>query len=259
LQLGQQQQYQSFPQQYNQQEQQPQYQTQQLQYPPQNSIPSQQPNQFQVPTQSQKQNDYYQESSIPYQPPPVRPGPKIQDIPSNQNLQSQRKTAMTTRPGWGDINGSTQNKPIYDIQKWKILIGTLQENLKLINYVYSRPRRTFKSINELGVFFRNSPAQSDIEMAWVIYVWISQNIDYDVNSFRSGLYNDIDLEPEGVVETGKTISWGYAKLFEQLCNANELECISISGFAKGLSYRQNHAFIDPNILKFLKDLFFPPF
>jgi hypothetical protein len=246
LQLGQQQQYQSFPQQYNQQEQQPQYQTQQLQYPPQNSIPSQQPNQFQVPTQSQKQNDYYQESSIPYQPPPVRPGPKIQDIPSNQNLQSQRKTAMTTRPGWGDINGSTQNKPIYDIQKWKILIGTLQENLKLINYVYSRPRRTFKSINELGVFFRNSPAQSDIEMAWVIYVWISQNIDYDVNSFRSGLYNDIDLEPEGVVETGKTISWGYAKLFEQLCNANELECISISGFAKGLSYRQNHAFIDPN-------------
>jgi hypothetical protein len=122
LQPGQQQQYQPFPQQYNQQEQQPQYQTQQLQYPPQNSIPSQQPNQFQVPTQSQKQNDYYQESSIPYQPPPVRPGPKIQDIPSNQNLQSQRKTAMTTRPGWGDINGSTQNKPIYDIQKWKILI-----------------------------------------------------------------------------------------------------------------------------------------
>ena len=244
LQPGQQQ----YNQQYNQQQQiQPQYQTQQLQYPlPQNSIPSQQPNQFQIPPQNQKQNDYYQQPLDPRQQPPARPGPQIQNVPSNPNLQTQRKTAMTTRPGWGDINGPTQNKPIYDLQKWKILITTLQENLKLINYVYSRPRRTFKSINELGVFFRNSPAQSDIEMAWVIYVWISQNIDYDVNSFRTGLYNDIDLEPEGVLETGKTISWGYAKLFEQLCNANELECISISGFAKGLSYRQNHAFIDPN-------------
>ena len=250
-----QQQYQQYPQQQQQQQQPPPPQQQQQQYNPQNFYYQQQPDNslpqsqrnFQTTAQIQKQNGLYQDPSVPPQlPQPVRPLPQKQTVQANENLQLQRKTAMISKPGWGDINDTSLNKPVYDIQKWKALIAALQENLKLINYVYSRPRRSFKSINELGVFFRNSPAQSEIEIAWVIYVWISQNIDYDVNSFRTGLYNDMDLEPEGVLETGRTISWGYAKLFEQLCRMNDLECISISGFAKGLSYRQNHAFIDPN-------------
>ena len=188
---------------------------------------------------------FQNELTDPRQQQPIRPAP-VKPEPINQVLQNQRKTAMQRSPIWGELNESATRKPAYDVQKWRALITRLQENLKLINYVYSRPRRTFKSINELGVFFRNSPAESEIELAWIIYVWISQNIDYDVDSFRTGIFNDIDLEPEGVLEYGKTISWGYAKLFEALCKANELECISISGFAKGLSYRQNHAFIDPN-------------
>lgn len=234
---------------YNQ-PQQPYQQPQQQQIQPQPQVnynDYKQPQAYQsnpIPQQQQPRTTFVDQQTNGYQP-PQRQLPQ-QQAQRNDNLQALRNNAANKHNiGWGDMTESSR-KPVYDVNKWKNLINNLQENLQLKNYAYSRPRRTFKSLNELGVFIKDSPAQTDLEIAWLVYFWISQNIDFDVNGFRTGFYNDLDLEPEGVIDSGKAISWGYARLYEELCKFAGLECISISGYAKGLTYRQNQAFIDPN-------------
>ena len=78
-------------------------------------------------------------------------------------------------------------------------------------------------------------AKNDIEKAWCLFHWIGHNIEYDVEGYFSG--NLGDNSPEAVWKRRKSVCEGYAGLFKNLSDLLGLECVSISGYAKGYSYK----------------------
>ncbi|MFK7925384.1 MAG: transglutaminase domain-containing protein [Bacteroidia bacterium] len=68
------------------------------------------------------------------------------------------------------------------------------------------------------------------QKAEILYYWIAQNINYDVESAISGSYltstQDILLSKAGVCED-------YAKLYQQMAAFAGLECYFVQGYAKG--------------------------
>ncbi len=87
------------------------------------------------------------------------------------------------------------------------------------------------------------------EKARAIFVWISKNICYDVQSFE----NRADLEPElqqkqalptEVLRRKKCVCAGYANLFKALCDASGVEALTATGKTKdsqGRVSRGSHA------------------
>ena len=72
------------------------------------------------------------------------------------------------------------------------------------------------------------------EITRAIYVWLTDNIAYDVKSFFSGRYPD--SSPGEVFRTGRSICQGYSELFERLATDRGLQAKTVSGYGKGYGY-----------------------
>ncbi|CAF1027100.1 unnamed protein product [Didymodactylos carnosus] len=83
-----------------------------------------------------------------------------------------------------------------------------------------------------------------IDQTWIIFYWISQNIEYDVDSFFR--HSIPSQNSKAVFHSKKSVCEGYATLFKTLCDSIQLQCVKISGYAKGYSYRQGGSFSDTN-------------
>ena len=83
-------------------------------------------------------------------------------------------------------------------------------------------------------------ASSEIMKARAIFRWITENIDYDTEGFFSGRYSS--CAPSDVLATRKSISSGYARLFKQMCDVVDVECVLINGWAKGYEYKPGESF-----------------
>ena len=94
-----------------------------------------------------------------------------------------------------------------------------------------------KSIEKLA------PKENQIDRAWIIFYWISQNIRYDTDAFfnnRIGSQNGQD-----VFQSGKAVCEGYSSLYADLCNRTGIPCEKVSGYSKGFGF-------DPRQTKFDK-------
>ena len=90
---------------------------------------------------------------------------------------------------------------------------------------------------------------TETEKARSFYVWIADNIRYDVKALEN--MKDMDPEdhirkqsPEKVLRTKKAVCEGYSKLFSALCEAAGMESIMVTGHsksAKGIVRRSFHA------------------
>jgi transglutaminase/protease-like cytokinesis protein 3 len=133
-----------------------------------------------------------------------------------------------------------------EIQDWKNLIQSLQKNENLKNYALSTQRTTFKSVDDLIHHLSLYECENTIEKAWLIYLWITDNIEYNIEGYLSGNYGNNDAE--SVLQTGLGVCKGYAGLFERLCQGLGITCKQISGYSKAFSYKignkltkENHA------------------
>jgi hypothetical protein len=78
-----------------------------------------------------------------------------------------------------------------------------------------------------------------------IYFWITSNISYDFR-FKNRVESDTTLtqEPYNVVKTKKAICIGYAKLFKELCQLNNITAYIVEGIVKnghGILEIEGHA------------------
>jgi hypothetical protein len=86
---------------------------------------------------------------------------------------------------------------------------------------------------------------TDWEKAWVIFRWISENIDYDVAAYNAGRFYDTACSVS--LKRGKAVCGGYARLLEEMYEAVGIPCFTISGYARGAGFtpgestRSNHA------------------
>lgn len=114
-------------------------------------------------------------------------------------------------------------------------------NDHLRNYVLSKDRSCFNSFSELEAFIGRSPVTNDIEKVWTLFLWITHNIDYDMEIYRSGARSNQDAN--SVFRTGKSVCAGYSNLFHHLAEkVFRLKCITISGYAKGYGYKIGEKF-----------------
>ena len=93
-----------------------------------------------------------------------------------------------------------------------------------------------KSLHEVvDLIHRLSAGKSVIDRAWIVFYWVSQNIEYDVEAYFSGR---IPCQTsENVFKNRKGVCDAFGTIFETLCTGVQIECKKISGYAKGYSFQ----------------------
>ncbi|NWI91831.1 KY peptidase, partial [Pitta sordida] len=83
-------------------------------------------------------------------------------------------------------------------------------------------------------------ARTDLEKVRAIWMWICHHIEYDIVGYHNKSQRVI--QPEDVLQMGKSVCEGYAKLFEQMCSVAGIQCQRLSGHAKGYGYKTGQTF-----------------
>ncbi|XP_070609286.1 kyphoscoliosis peptidase [Erythrolamprus reginae] len=83
-------------------------------------------------------------------------------------------------------------------------------------------------------------AHTDLEKVRAIWIWICHHIEYDVVGFFDK--GNASCNPLDVLQTGKSICEGYSRLFEQMCRIAGVQCVKLSGYSKGYSYKTGQTF-----------------
>ena len=93
---------------------------------------------------------------------------------------------------------------------------------------------------------RYSFSLTDAESAYMVYKWLSQNIEYDCFTYEHD-HDSIDYTEQGTYNKGKGVCAGYSKIFRTMCNRLGLEAYYVSGFTKSsivkgqIPTKTNHA------------------
>ena len=130
----------------------------------------------------------------------------------------------------------------YIIIEWKNLIKELKSKSTLNSYVLNS-NKSLTSLSKLNNFLKSAPANSDIERLWVIFLWLTHKIEFDVVKV-SETKNEKSVDQ--LLRRGKMNGLGYCKIFKKLCELNNIECILIYGYAKGFGYKVLRKFVNTN-------------
>ena len=97
------------------------------------------------------------------------------------------------------------------------------------SYVRSCPTSIARDPDQL-VSYLEKMADTDLEKARAIYVWLAENISYDAKSINKNKYGDNTAL--GVLKSRKSVCQGYAKLFELLGKKMGLNIHFVGGHSK---------------------------
>ena len=95
------------------------------------------------------------------------------------------------------------------------------------------PRKETTLEKLIKYFKKKSKKLSEAEKAWLIYKWITINIDYDFAGVNNKNY---DVSEEATFNRGKSICAGYANLFKKIGENLDLIVEMIGGYSKGFNY-----------------------
>jgi transglutaminase/protease-like cytokinesis protein 3 len=79
-----------------------------------------------------------------------------------------------------------------------------------------------------------SKDQSLIACQWIIFYWITCNIEYDTVSYFSKNYSN--QSPASVLQSKKGVCAGYANIYQYLCDQLNISCEKINGYSKGYGF-----------------------
>lgn len=99
----------------------------------------------------------------------------------------------------------------------------------------SVPESEEQSVASLSAYFRYK-AENEMELARAIFVWLTDNIAYDAESFFRG--GGSVYQPESVLRSRKAVCEGYARLYEAIAAESGLLVEVVTGYAKGYGHVQ---------------------
>lgn len=133
-----------------------------------------------------------------------------------------------TNNQWQFVSSPTleANKKIYNSQRENI-----SEYEKSTEYIQSDSSEIIQLSNSivLGV-------EDEYKKLLLIHDWIAENIYYDLDSFSSGIYKDVDSL--NVLYSKKAVCEGYANLFAALVRAQGIPCMVRNGYALGIGTKK---------------------
>ena len=83
---------------------------------------------------------------------------------------------------------SQQQQPSYTTseltEEWKSMIAGLIANNEITLHAQAKKREQFQSLREVGDYLAEcQAAATELERAWLVFLWITDNISYDVEDF----------------------------------------------------------------------------
>jgi len=104
---------------------------------------------------------------------------------------------------------------------------------KIDAHARATPAKYSKDVSELAAYLTR-PARNDHEKVRSFYVWLAENIAYDVDLFRSYRPGtSLNMEPVMVLNKRKAVCQGYADLFNALCEEVGIKSVLVPGYSKG--------------------------
>jgi hypothetical protein len=119
------------------------------------------------------------------------------------------------------------------VSQTEIGLGTKNPFAAIDKYALNCPKNVEDSIKSLAAYLQK-PANTDLEKARAIYVWITKNINYDDTAYNSKLHGDNSAW--GVLKLRKGVCEGFSNLFLELGKEMKLQIEKIHGYAKGYAY-----------------------
>ena len=119
----------------------------------------------------------------------------------------------------------------------------INNHLNPSDYISSQSQR----ITELEEEITNG-IKSDYESAYAISKWLEDNIAVDDYKSEGRSYDSVALEPEDVLNKGKTVCEGYARLTQALLRARGIPALHVIGYLDGGLHAWNIAYIDEHWL-----------
>lgn len=132
-----------------------------------------------------------------------------------------------------------------------MLVGLLQlafanasnyDYTKIDTHARQAPKKLQTDLEKLTAYLVK-PAKNDREKVRSFYVWITENIAYDVQLFRS--YSPARYQPmlpSDVVKKGKAVCQGYSELFQEMCRIVGVPSHVVAGYSKGFGYTPRDKF-----------------
>lgn len=89
-------------------------------------------------------------------------------------------------------------------------------------------------------------SNNEFEKVRAIYIWITKNISYDMESYLLNTITAEKVKPINVLKTKKTVCSGYANLFDVMAKHINVPTEVVSGFAKGYGYKPGDIMVNSN-------------
>jgi len=108
------------------------------------------------------------------------------------------------------------------------------------NYARNTPRSNCRTVKKLSAYLTKT-SNNDFEKVRAFYVWITENINYDIKVFFNPTRNKKVTASE-VLTKRKAVCEGYSTLFKALCDNVEIKCYIIQGYSKGYGFNPRGKF-----------------
>ncbi|CAF2067795.1 unnamed protein product [Rotaria magnacalcarata] len=162
-----------------------------------------------------------------------------------ESIDSERERSKTTRlPAINDKNAQNTDhheQLVNDIEAadpYALNTSFIQQRQKAIdNHSYRSTIQSWRpnSLQQLVNAIKSlSESKSIVDCHWIIFYWITYNIEYDTVSYFSKNY--ADQTAEGVFRTRKGVCAGYGNIYKYLCDALNIPCEKVSGYSKGYGF-----------------------
>jgi len=113
---------------------------------------------------------------------------------------------------------------------------------RIDSHARETPTKYATNVEKLAAYLVK-PAKNDFEKVRSFYVWMSENIAYDVELFRRYRPgSSLNITPEDVLKSRKAVCQGYADLFTALCNEVGITSHLVPGYSKGFANRNRTDF-----------------
>lgn len=114
-------------------------------------------------------------------------------------------------------------------QRIEIEFNSIDKHARNVPYYYTNEPQTL-------VNYLIKPAKNEWQKVRAIFIWITDNVTYDVDSYINNKVTFEKCKAMNVFLTRKGVCSGYANLFEFLCGFAELDCKVVQGYAKGVGH-----------------------
>ena len=171
----------------------------------------------------------------------------------NNNLNNNKDNSNNAPTNINNVSIDNKNKEIqsnnqeylenYNKIREKLLMNLNKESLKLI--VLSAPKKDESELSDLINYLKDKTTNLNIvEKAYIVFYWMAENIIYDMKGLKEG--KNFDSTPEGIYKYGKSVCFGYSKLFAHIANNLGVDTEYINGYAKGNEYHSGEIIESPN-------------